>query len=209
MTAAEIRELLPLHALDALEGDEAAAVERAVAADPALAGELAALRDAAADALLDSLPPLAPPPDLERRLLASVGAGRYERFAARFGEIVDLAIDPIRELLGLLERPWPAPEAPGVSLHHFQGGPACATADCGLVRIEPGSTFPWHTHRGPEHTLVLSGTLRDVDGTLYGPGAELIYAHGSSHELAAHGDEPVIFVARAFDGIELGRRPQS
>ena len=43
----DIRELLPLHALGVLEADEAREVERAVAADPALAAELAAYRDAA------------------------------------------------------------------------------------------------------------------------------------------------------------------
>jgi putative transcriptional regulator len=201
-----ITELLPLHALDLLEGDEAAAVERAVAADPKLATELALLRDAA-HSIADE--PVAPPADIERRLMASVGLGRYERFVARFSQLLDLAADHVRELFGRIERPWNPQEAPGVSLIHFQGGPACATADCGIVRIEPGSTFPWHTHRGEEHSLVLSGTLRDHDGRLFGPGAELIYAHGTEHELTVEGDEPAIFVARAFNGIQVGQRPQS
>ena len=202
----DIRELLPLHALDLLDGAEAAAVEHAVAADPALAVELAALRDAA-HSLADQ--PVDPPPDIERRLIASVGGGRYERFAARFAALFDLAIDPVRELFGRMERPWPAPEAPGVSLIHFQGGPAWAAADCGIVRIEPGSTFPWHTHLGEEHILVLAGTVRDHEGRLYGPGMELISAQGSSHDASVHGNDPAIFVARALNGIELGRRPQS
>ncbi|HEY1816481.1 MAG TPA: cupin domain-containing protein [Kofleriaceae bacterium] len=206
MTAAEIRELLPLHALDLLEGDEAVAVDRAVASDANLAGELASLRDAAYS-IVDA--PVAPPPDIERRLMASVGGGRFEKFAARLGQLLDLAIDPVRELLGRIERPWPPEEAPGVLLIHFTAGPACATADCGIVRVEPGSMFPWHTHLGEEHSLIVSGRLRDNDGREYGPGDEYVAQTGTSHDLTAIGDEPVIFVARAFNGIQVGRRPQA
>lgn len=205
MTTAELAELLPLHALDLLEGDEAVAVEHAIASDPMLATELARLRDAA-HAIAE---PIAPPADIERRLMASVGLGRFEKFAARFAELLDLAIDPVRELLARLERPWPAPEAPGVSLIHFAGGPACATADCGIVMVEAGGTFPWHTHRGEEHSLVLSGRLRDHEGREFGPGDEYIALTGTSHDLTVVGDEPVIFVARAFNGILVGRRPEA
>jgi quercetin dioxygenase-like cupin family protein len=205
VTAAELSELLPLHALELLDGDEAAAVERAIASDPMLAMELTALRDAAHSIA----EPVAPPADIERRLMASVGLGRFEKFAARFAAIVDLAIDPVRELLARLERPWPSPEAPGVSLIHFDGGPACATADCGIVMVEAGGTFPWHTHLGEEHALVLSGRLRDDEGREFGPGDEYVALTGTSHDLTAIGDEPVIFVARAFNGIQVGRRPQS
>jgi quercetin dioxygenase-like cupin family protein len=206
VTAAEIQELLPLHALDLLEGDEAAAVERAIASDAGLAKELAQLRDAA-HSIVDE--PIAPPADIERHSMASVGLGRYERFVARFVELFDLAIDPVRELLGRMERAWPAPEAPGVSLIHFEAGPACATADCGIVRVEAGGAFPWHTHLGEEHSLILSGRLRDNEGREFGPGDEYVAANGTSHDLIALGDEPVIFVARAFNGIQVGRRPQS
>ena len=206
MSPAEIRELLPLHALDLLEGDEATVVERAIAADASLAQELAALRDAAF-AIVDT--PVAPPPDIERRLMASVGVGRFEKFAARLSQLLDLAIDPIRELLGKIERPWPPEEAPNVSLIHFSAGPACATADCGIVRVEAGGAFPWHTHLGEEHSLVLSGRLRDNDGREFGPGDEYVAHTGTSHDLTAIGDEPVIFIARAFNGIQVGRRPKA
>jgi quercetin dioxygenase-like cupin family protein len=206
VTAAEIQELLPLHALDMLDGDEANAVERAIAADPSLAAELASLRDAVYAIPVESV---APPPAIEIALLASVGQGRYERFAARLSELLDLAIDPIRLLLGKIERGFPPQEAPGVSLIHFDGGPAYAAADCGIVRVEPGGMFPWHTHLGEEHSLIISGRMVDNDGREYGPGDEYIAQLGTSHDLATLGDEPVIFVARALNGIQLGRRPQS
>jgi hypothetical protein len=165
-----MRDLLPLYALDALEPDEARAVERAVAVDPALAAELAELRDVAG------------------------------------------TIDSARELLGLVERPasWgPAiPDTrttaiPFVGLVHFDGGPACATADCGFIRIEPGQSFPLHRHRGEEVVVVLAGTLRDSSGQLHHPGDECVRAAGTEHSLTVVGDEPVILAARAERGIEV------
>ena len=70
----DVRELLPLYALGVLDADEVRQVERAVAADPALAAELAAYADAAA--LIAA--PVQPSPDVKTRLLASV-AGRHGR----------------------------------------------------------------------------------------------------------------------------------
>lgn len=196
----DVRALLPLHALGLLEPDEATAVEHAIAADPALAAELAAYRDAAAVIA----PAVAPAPDVKARLLASVGGGRFERFAARFAQLFDVTVDRARELLGLVERPgsWEHP-VPGVDLIHFAGGPSCAAADCGFIRIAPGCTFPWHTHRGEEVSIILSGTLRDHSGRRLPAGDELVQAAATQHDLRADGDEPVIFAARAFNGIEL------
>ena len=198
-----IQELLPLYALGLLEGDEAAMVENAITADPALARELATYEDSL-------IVPIAPPADLEKRLMASVGGGRFERFAARLGELFDVSLDRARELLGLAEREasW-AEEAPRVFLIHFAGGPAHATADCGIIRIAPGGVFPPHMHRGEEHSIIIAGTLRDHDGKLYRAGEELVYAANTSHLLTVDGDEDVIFIARALDGIELQLPPQS
>ena len=202
----DVRELLPLYALGALDGDEARAVERAVAADPALARELAQYRDAA----VELAPDVAPPADVKARLLASAGAGRFERFASRMAAIYDVSVERAREYLGLIERPaswkdsagWGV-SLPGIALVDFAGGPAYAAADCGFVRITAGCTFPWHTHRGEELNLVLAGTLRDHDGRRYHPGDELILSQGASHELAAEPGEDVIIAARLFVGIEV------
>jgi putative transcriptional regulator len=196
----DVRELLPLHALGMLDTDEANAVEKAVAADPALAGELAAYRDAAANIG----PAAVPPADIKARLLASAGGGAFERFSARFAQLFDVTVDKARELLGLIERPasWETP-LPGIGLVHFAGGPSCAAADCGFIRIAPGCTFPWHTHRGEEVSIMLAGTLRDHSGRLLRPGDELVQAAGTQHDITAEGDAPVIFAARAFNGIEV------
>jgi putative transcriptional regulator len=196
----DVRELLPLYALGVLDADEARQVERAVAADPALAAELAAYADAAA--LIAA--PVAPSPDVKTRLLASVGGGRLERFSARFAQLFDVTVDKAREMLGLVDRPasWENP-VPGIGLVHFSGGPLCAAADCGFIRIAPGCTFPWHTHRGEEVSIILAGTLRDNSGRLLRPGDELVQAEGSQHDVTNIGDEDAIFAARAFNGIEV------
>ena len=196
MTApANIRELLPLYAVNALGADEAAEVERAVQADPALAAEL--------DSYLGLLTPVTPSPDVKARLLASIGGGRFERFADRMAKLFDVTVDRARELLGLVERDasWENP-MPGIALIHFDGGPACAAADCGFVRIQPGCTFPWHTHRGEEINVILSGTLRDSTGKVLQAGDELVQQASTQHDLTAGTDE-VIYVARAMNGIEV------
>jgi putative transcriptional regulator len=194
----DIRELLPLYAIGALEPDEAQTVERAVEADPGLAAEL--------DSYFDLMPAVAPQAHVKARLLASAGGGRFEGFSARVAKLLDVTIDRARELLGLIERPasWEEP-VPGVNLIHFEGGPAYAAADCGFVRVAPGCTFPWHTHRGEEVSIILSGAMRDHQGNVVSEGDELVQAEGTQHDLTA-GDEGVLYVARAMNGIEVGQR---
>lgn len=201
----DLRELLPLYALGVLDADEAAVVERAVAADPALAAELASYRDAA-HRVADVVAPVAPPPEIKARLLASVGAGPFERFSTRLAAIYDFTVDRAREVLGLLDRAasWDSP-FPGIPITavHFQGGPACAGADCGFLRLAAGCTFPWHTHRGEELTFILAGALRDQDGHVYRAGEEQLMAAGSRHVITCVGPDDVIFAARVFAGIDL------
>lgn len=195
----DIRDLLPLYALGALDDTEASAVERAIEADPSLAAEL--------DSYLALAPTTLPSPDVKARLLASVGGGRFDAFAGRMSKLLDVTVDRARELLGLIERKasWENP-IPGVHLVHFDGGPAYADADCGFVRIDPGCTFPWHTHRGEEVSLLLAGTVHD-QGKVWQPGDEIILAEGSEHDLTA-GDEGAVYVARAMNGIEVSGQRQ-
>lgn len=200
----DVRDLLPLHALGVLDADEAKLVETAVAKDPTLAAELASYRDAAS--LIAA--PVAPPPSVELRLMASIGGGRFEKLADRCAKLFDVTVDKARELLGLIERPasWDERGA-GIALVHFAGGPACAAADCGFVRIDPGCVFPWHKHLGEETSVVLSGTLLDNSGQRFGPGDEYIAGETSEHAVRCEGSEPVIFAVRAFNGIEVGGQP--
>ena len=208
----DIRDLIPLHALGALDADEAARVEAAVAADPALAAELAAHRDAAA-ALGDALPPEPPAPAVRDRLMASVDAAvapnRWERFAARVAEMFDVSVDKARMFLGWIDEParWEPSPLPGVQLVHLPGGPAWAGADCGLVRVPAGTRFPWHGHHGEELTLVLAGRAVESGGAELVPGAETVLTAADEHDFVvdeASGD--YIFAVR-FYGIEPRTKP--
>ena len=204
---ADVRELLPVYALGIpglLSSDEVKTVEHALAADPALAAELLAYQDSA-DRLVV---PVAPSPDVKARLLASAGGGRFEQFAARMSTLFDVTVERAREFLGLIERPasWEA-GMPGISLVHFDGGPAFAAADCGFIRVAPGVTFPHHTHRGEEVSLIISGQLRDHTGRILSTGDELVQAEGSTHDVTAIGDVECIFAARAMSGIEIAGAP--
>lgn len=201
---ADVRELLPLYALGVLDADETRAVEDAVAGDPALAAELDSFQRAATELVA----PVTPRPDVKARLMASVGVGRFEKFAARMASLYDVTVEKARELLALIERPasWET-GAPGIGLVHFGGGPAYAAADCGFVRIAPGATFPQHRHLGEEVSVILSGSVRDDQGRVFRAGDELVQAQDSGHDLTAIGDEDCIFAARAMNGIEIAGAP--
>jgi putative transcriptional regulator len=196
-----VKDLLPLYALGILDADEAALVEQAVAADPELAAELAIYQEAA-DRLIA---PAVPSDHVLTRLMASAGQGRWERFSSRISALFDLSLDKTRELLGMMERPtsW-GEEAPGIFLIHFPAGPAFGpAADCGIVRITPGSRFPWHTHLGDEHSLVLEGAMTEDNGRQFVAGDELVVVDGSQHDLVNEGTVDCIFIARALNGISV------
>ena len=131
--------------------------------------------------------------------------GRFERFAARMGQIFDLAIERTRELLGWVEDPtkWVPSGLPGMKAIHFAGGPACAGADTGYVELAPGAAFPYHEHVGEEITLVLAGRVRDSDGKIYGPGDEIVKSAGTRHEFWADGEETLVVAVRVF-GVKYG-----
>lgn len=197
----DVRELLPLYALGVLDADEVRVVERAVAGDPVLARELAEYQRTA-EAIVA---PVAPPPAVKARLLASIGAGAYEKFSTRMAKLFDVSVDRARELLGLIERPvsWET-QIPGIALVHFDGGPAAAAADCGFIRLDPGAVFPPHTHVGEETATILRGRVRDMaNDRLLGPGDEYVQLPGTSHYLRCEGDEECIFAVRAINGIEI------
>jgi quercetin dioxygenase-like cupin family protein len=200
-----VEELLPLFALGLLEGDEADAVRDAVARDAGLAAQLVDYQSAS-EAMIA---PIAPPSHVRDRLLASVGGGRFEPFAARLATMYDVSVDRARELLSLIERPASyEPQIPGVWLVHFEGGPAYTEADCGFIKVAKGGMFPPHRHLGEEAALIITGTIRDMkSGTLLRPGDNYVQAEGTDHYLVADGEEDCIFAARAMNGIEVAGVP--
>ena len=208
---ADVRDLLPLYVLGLLEPDDTAAVERALARDRALAAELRTY-DTAAAALIDQLAPVAPPPSVRERLMASIGVGvpgRFERFAQRVAEMYDVAIARARELIGMIDDPSTHDRAiPGAALIHFQGGPACAGADCGFVIVPAGTLFPWHRHDGEEDVLVLQGAVVDCDGKVTRAGETDHRDAGTEHEFSAAPGDDLIFCARVWGVDFTAQKPK-
>jgi quercetin dioxygenase-like cupin family protein len=201
----DVRDLLPLYALGVLAPDEVSQVDQAIAADPRLAAELASYQDGAT-ALVAPIPPA---PEVEARLLASIGGGRFEAYSSRMAKLFDVTVDRAREILGLIERraSWDV-AAPGVGLVHFTAGPAFAAADCGFVRLEPGAAFPFHRHMGEEVSLILAGRLRDrATGRVYAPGDEVLEPEANDHDVICEGDEACLYAARVMNGIEIAGSP--
>lgn len=205
----DVRELLPLHALGALEAEEAKLVEQAIAEDAALRRTLDGYREVA-HALADALAPVRPPVDLRGRLFSSVDEickpPRLDRFSRRIAELFDVTVEKARMFLGWVDDPkmWvEQPDFPNVKLIHLPAGPAWAGADCGLVWMPPGLAFPLHDHKGQEVTLVLQGRSLDSSGTIMEPGVEMVLEPGRPHSYSVDdGSEPYVFAVR-FYGIEM------
>lgn len=203
----DLETLLPLYALGLLDEAEAHAVEHALAGDPERARALAALR-AGTHELAGALVPQAPPPHLRDRLMAAAGGGPFERFADRFAAMFDVVADRARELLGWIHDPgkW-HPATPGVALIHFKGGPATVGADCGVIKVASGTSFPWHAHKGEEVTLFLAGVGRDHLGVIHTAGGELIQEVGSAHDFTSIGEGDLVFAVR-YRGVDFAaKRP--
>lgn len=197
-------ERVALYALGLATPDDAAAIE----ADPRARAEVAALHDALA-ALAATLPPVAPSAAVRARLLASLGAGRFERFVAQFAAMYDLVAARAREVLGTIDdaATWSSP-MPGMSFAVFRGGPAYASSDCGLLRVAPGARFPWHAHTSEEQSLFLAGIGRDHLGVLYHPGDVLVQPAGSAHDFETVSADDLIVCVR-HTGVDFAaRRPR-
>jgi putative transcriptional regulator len=77
---------------------------------------------------------------------------------------------------------------------HFEGGARVASADCGVVRIEPGVRFVEHTHEGDEWSLVLAGSAEEEGtGAAWLPGDLVHRAAGSRHAFRVTSAEPLVF----------------
>ncbi len=150
--------------------------------------------------------PTAPDPKVRERLLKSVNAStRFEGYLERLADLFDLGVARLREILAGAENDagvWHDSGVAGVSLMHFDGGPRVATADCGLVRLEPGCTFPRHTHHGDEHALVLRGEVHDDSGCVFRPGDFAHMPAGSSHSFTAGDAEPLLLAVVLYGALE-------
>jgi hypothetical protein len=167
--------------------------------------ELAELTEALAHAPA-ALPPLAPHPALRGRLLETLGGP--DRFRAFFGELArrfDLTVEAVRGLLAKVDDPgaWEPTPMSWIQLIHFPGGPALGEADAGFVKVSAGTTFPRHSHDGPEMAFVLEGRMIK-NGRSYLPGDVDEVPTEEVHEYHV-GSESDLVVMVCHHGIKLLR----
>lgn len=187
--------LIPF-ALGLLSDEENGEVERELERSAVLRRQL----DQAMDLLYDMTEfeePMRPSATVREQLLESVSAGAIStRMARRLGKFFDLGRDRISELLASARdpqaSPWEPIPVPGVRLLHFGGGPAVAAADCGLIYLAAGATFPEHRHKGDEWSLILQGSIEETGGRRYEVGDVGFAPAGSSHALRVVGDSDVL-----------------
>ena len=148
----------------------------------------------------------AAPADLRSAILRSALAPtRYEGFAPRVAAFLDLdrerALELLRSAADAGDPGW-SQQREGLHVLHFEGGPSRQDAHCGLVRVEAGTLFPLHRHRGDEWAFVLSGSAREDSGTVWYPGDLVRNPEGSRHSFEVLGDEAFVFVVVLDDWIE-------
>ena len=157
-------------------------------------------------ALAMSHAPVAPPPELRARVVASSRRrGRYGAFADRIARLFDVTIDDAREQLARIERAdsWgPGPMA-GIAIFPVLPGPRCGDALATFTRFDPGVVFPLHAHVGGEVTIVVEGGFRDATGVEIWRGDELYKPPASEHDFVIVSDGICIAAAVAFGGIDL------
>jgi putative transcriptional regulator len=190
--------------LEALAGAARAAAEEHLRSCSRCAQEF---RDSAGalELLARDLPPEEPDPALWRRLEHSIREGRLAPFTARVARILDVSLELAGQLLDAIDDAarWVPGPAVGVTLLHIEGGPRVAGAVAGFVRVEPGASFPQHTHVGEETVLVLQGRYASDSGQQARRG-ELQMKAGSTHSVAALEGPPLVYLSVVDDeGVVL------
>jgi quercetin dioxygenase-like cupin family protein len=164
--------------------------------------DLAGVKDAVA-ALGLTASPAAPPPAVRERLLASrLRQGRFGIFADRVARMFDLPIAEAEGLMKRIEDPaaWNPFLVDGVEMIPVAAGPACANAIATLVRIQPGKSFPEHTHVGDETMLVLDGGFNEPadGGEEVWRGDEIFRGEETGHMLVALPGVPCVAAVVIF-----------
>jgi hypothetical protein len=165
--------------------------------------EADAIAEALAAALIETLAPVAPSPDLRRRLMTALeGADRFRPFWPQLAELLALPVAAVRAALARIDEPgaW-SKVLPGISSLGLAAGSALAGAQAVLLRLRPGVIFPRHEHLGAETALVLEGAGHD-EGQIYTPGMIIQHATGTTHEFRA-GDNRDLLLVVLHHGVQF------
>ena len=154
-----------------------------------------------------TLAPVRPSARARERLLAAISgsSARFAPFLGRLSNLFDLRIARVEEIMAKVTDPasWEPGPLQGLTLMHFEGGPRCAAADVGLVRLAPGFSLPPHRHRSRETAMILQGGYREDTGRVYLPGDVHEMTQGTVHSYRVLDDRPCLLALVLFDGVEF------
>jgi anti-sigma factor ChrR (cupin superfamily) len=194
---------------DLLETRTPSAADRldaALTSQGVAASDVAATKNAlAAFAVTSGGKPQAPLASLKDRILASqarASGGRFGIFADRIARMFDMSIGDAEALMKSIEVPgtWMPFLVDGLEVVAVKAGPKCEGAIATLVRIQPGTKFPQHAHRGDETMLVLDGGFREdhEGGEEVWRGDEILRSDGTEHTLVGLPGVPCVSAVLIF-----------
>lgn len=193
--------------LGQLSEHDQTAFELALETNVTLQQEVALAEEILAATWLAESAPVSASPSLFERLETSISPAETGvlGFASTLSRLLETTLEHAQSLLTKLADPeeWFPGPGPGTHLFHIDDVPLAQTAIVGFIRIEAGQCFPLHEHVGEECTFIVQGTLRDGDD-LYHRGQIYTEVSHSDHEIWADGDEDVIYLTIADQGIKFG-----
>jgi quercetin dioxygenase-like cupin family protein len=154
------------------------------------------LEEALAD-VAESLEGMQPGESLRRVVLTALDPlSRFEGLLDRLADFLDLDPSGARQLLDHLApddaSSWIGDLVNGTRFLHFQGGPARASAHCGLMVMEPNGALPSHSHGGDEWVFVLQGSAQDHRDKHLETGDLAHFSAGSAHLMRCASAEPFV-----------------
>ena len=203
--ARHVDDLLPEYLLGTLAQESGREVERHLHQCVACA-RLHARLGRATEALSAHVTPRVPALPVQERLMAFIrGEGRFADFIPEVARMFDVDEATARQLVHRLSEPeaWMEGPAPGVSLLPVEGGPRLMGAFSAFVRLQPGKTFPTHTHGGTEKNFVLQGGFREDSGLEIWAGESLEKTSGTTHAYVALEGPDCIAASVVWGEIQL------
>ena len=149
-----------------------------------------------------------PEPTTRDRLLASMARpGRFGRYADRLARMFDLSIAEAEALATRIADPTAYGPflIDGIEMLQVTAGKRYEGAIAVIAKLQPGTRFPDHTHRGQETMFVLAGGFREEgpQGQETWRGDELVSGDGSKHAFVALPGEPCIAASLVEGFVEL------
>ncbi|MDP1922391.1 MAG: cupin domain-containing protein [Myxococcales bacterium] len=183
--AEDLEALVLSYALGTAPETERSRVKQAMVQEPALAQLLAEVDDSLEAVVMGLDAPRAPWKTVAESL---EGGRRFSHLVPRLATLFDITPDAAAALMERVDIPseWMEGPGQGVWLMPVAAGQKWSGYLTTLLRLEPGSQLPTHTHGAEEQVLLLEGGYRDdPTGEEFWRGALDVRASGTSHSLTA------------------------